>query len=381
MAFAAFSQDGRWLATLAWSLGIRLWEVGTWREAQRFDDAYFAFSPDSRLLALNDVAGVIRLVTTDGGREVGRLTGSEAGWYSPACFSPDGTRLVATVSGGKALYVWDLRLIRQQLKAMGLDWDWPEFPPAPAAEKPVTSITVDTGDLGDPREDVALYSLSLALQPINPEAYLRRSRAWSRLQQHQQAIADCSAFLLLASPTDSRRAEVLFRRAMLSRHLQDHSTVLADLHALVQLDVRHFPWPEQLANVCNNVAWHWATSSAREPELVKALALARKAMELAPGNVTYRNTLGVVYYRLGRWREAVATLEQNLNDNADQAAFDLYFLAMSHHRLGEQAQASDCFERAVRWHDARAARLPAGHQAELKAFRDEAESLLRGPRR
>jgi hypothetical protein len=47
----------------------------------------------------------------------------------PACFTPDGTRLIATGSGATALYVWDLRLIRQQLKELGLDWDWPEFAP------------------------------------------------------------------------------------------------------------------------------------------------------------------------------------------------------------------------------------------------------------
>jgi len=26
------------------------------------------------------------------------------------------------------MFVWDLRLIRQQLKELGMDWDWPEFP-------------------------------------------------------------------------------------------------------------------------------------------------------------------------------------------------------------------------------------------------------------
>jgi hypothetical protein len=51
-------------------------------------------------------------------------------WYHPACFTPDGTRLVATCSSETAVYVWDLRLIRQQLKELDLDWDWPDFKPA-----------------------------------------------------------------------------------------------------------------------------------------------------------------------------------------------------------------------------------------------------------
>ena len=123
---------------------------------RRFDRGEFAFSPDSRLLAINDVFGVIRLLETTTGREVARLTGPEPTWYAPACFTPDGTRLVATCSGETALYVWDLRLIRQQLKELGLDWDWPDFPPADPgsnAAKP-RKVEVLLGDLeaADPEQ-------------------------------------------------------------------------------------------------------------------------------------------------------------------------------------------------------------------------------------
>jgi WD40 repeat protein len=134
---ARFSPDGRWLMTATSGVGCRLWEVGTWREVRRFVDAgSFAFSPDSRLLAINDVSSVIRLVETTTGREVARLTGPEPRWYAPACFSPDGTRLIAICSGHTALYVWDLRLIRQQLKELGLDWDLPEFAPEAGGSRP-----------------------------------------------------------------------------------------------------------------------------------------------------------------------------------------------------------------------------------------------------
>ena len=49
-----------------------------------------------------------------------------------------------------------------------------------------------------------------------------------------------------------------------------------------------------------------------------------------------RNTLGVAYYRVGRYREAADTLRDNLpHQNEKNLAVDLYFLAMSHHQLGE----------------------------------------------
>jgi predicted Zn-dependent protease len=76
----------------------------------------------------------------------------------------------------------------------------------------------------------------------------------------------------------------------------------------------------------------------------EALVLARRAMDLAPGNIIYRNTLGVVYYRVGHYREAVDTLEENLPANADYTAFDLLFLAMSYHRLGDAARARDRYD-------------------------------------
>ena len=108
-----------------------------------------------------------------------------------------------------------------------------------------------------------------------------------------------------------------------------------------------------------------------------ALPLAEKAVRLAPGKALYGNTLGVAYYRAGRYREAVEVLRPNLDGQADWAlAFDLYFLAMSHHRLGETARARDYFDWAVRWTQAQRG-LSASHLEELTRFRAEAAELLR----
>jgi WD40 repeat protein len=128
--------------------GTRLWEVGTWREARRFETGFVAFSPDSRLLAISDVFGVIRLVETATNREVARLTGPEPMWYQPECFTPDGARLVATCSSQQGIYVWDLRLIRRQLKELGLDWDWPEFDPGTESPPPPAVRVVGAEPLG-----------------------------------------------------------------------------------------------------------------------------------------------------------------------------------------------------------------------------------------
>src|SRR5262249_54425362 len=101
---------------------------------------------------------------------------------------------------------------------------------------------------------------------------------------------------------------------------------------------------------CNDLAWAYVTAPEALRDVDAALPLAEKAVRLEPANALYRNTLAVAYYRAGRYREAVAILRPNVEKQADRAlAHDLYFLAMSHHRLGETARARDYFDWAVRW--------------------------------
>jgi len=41
------------------------------------------------------------------------------------------------------MHVWDLRLIRKELKELGLDWDWPEFSPAGTPRQIAEPVHVD----------------------------------------------------------------------------------------------------------------------------------------------------------------------------------------------------------------------------------------------
>src|SRR6185436_1246382 len=86
-------------------------------------------SPDGKLLALGDEPGVIRLVETATSREVARIPGPHPGRYEITCFLDDGCRLYVRPDPRGKPQIVDLRAIRTQLKAIGLDWDWPEFGP------------------------------------------------------------------------------------------------------------------------------------------------------------------------------------------------------------------------------------------------------------
>jgi tetratricopeptide (TPR) repeat protein len=103
------------------------------------------------------------------------------------------------------------------------------------------------------------------------------------------------------------------------------------------------------------------------------LPLALKAVEL---NRTNQNTLGVVYYRLGQWQKAIESLEAGLRANAGEAgAAELFFLAVSHQRLGDAARANDYFAKAVKWMNEQRLLSPES-KGELDAFRVEAEEVL-----
>jgi serine/threonine protein kinase/WD40 repeat protein len=349
----AISGDGRWAASCGWhSDRVWLWNLGTGQKVHewvvgkrtyvfftpdsraliisRGDEFSFwdvetrepirrlarnvtpfpghvAFSPDGRLMALEMAPGVLHLKEVATGRTVAALAdpcGDRATWQG---FTPDGTRLVVTAKYASAIHVWDLRAIRARLKEMHLDWDWPEFPPAPpgAAEAaPVTAEVVPAGP---------------AKPALTPE------------QKARQDIA---------------------------RHRRE---VEADPDA---------------ASACNDLAWDYLSAPGELRDVATALPLAEKAVRLAPKTAIYRNTLGVAYYRAGRYHEAVDVLRPNVGKESDWAlAYDLYFLAMSYHRLGETVRARDYFDWAVRW-VAMIPDLKPENREELTEIRAEAEKLL-----
>jgi tetratricopeptide (TPR) repeat protein len=134
-------------------------------------------------------------------------------------------------------------------------------------------------------------------------------------------------------------------------------------------------FPEN-AEALNNASWHVVRQSGMEAAAYqRALRQAEAACRVAPDNFHYVNTLGVAYYRVGKYAEAVATLEKSLPGHFASGgdANDLYFLAMCHYQLGNAAKARECFERAKDSHPRNAARLPTHKSEELQRFRSEAE--------
>jgi serine/threonine protein kinase/WD40 repeat protein len=379
---AKFSSDGRWLVTETHGHGGQLWEVGTWQPGLRFEGC-FGWSSDGQLLALNDSAGVIRLVKPDGQEDVAVLTGPEAKWYTAICLTKDNTKLIASLADQSALHMWDLRRIRQELHDLGMDWDLPPFAAvanSDLAAKPFV-IKVDSGMLRQPpfKDDhhtLAMCTLQLALQPFNREAYFERGLAFDRLGDPGRAVADYEMFLALTPRDDRRRPEAQWRRARnCYRHLKDDRKAASALAEAADASLELIPWPGQFALLCNDLAWHFAKSAPGTEMPHTIVRLAHKAVELEPYNFIYQNTLGVVLYRQGRYEEAIRWLEASLRHSRQFASFDCYFLAMSHQRINQRAKAREYLDRANASAEDATSLTPLQRQ-ELAAFRDEAEIVL-----
>jgi tetratricopeptide (TPR) repeat protein len=88
-------------------------------------------------------------------------------------------------------------------------------------------------------------------------------------------------------------------------------------------------------------------AALRQP--AEAVALARRALALAPNEGRIWNTLGVASYRAGDWPAAVKALRRSMELRGGGDAADWFFLAMCEQRLGDGAKARAEYARAARW--------------------------------
>jgi tetratricopeptide (TPR) repeat protein len=121
------------------------------------------------------------------------------------------------------------------------------------------------------------------------------------------------------------------------------------------------------AELQNDTAWHLAThSDAKLRNAEEAVRRAEKAVEMAPNDANFRNTLGVARYRAGDWRGAVEALGDG------RTPIDVLFLAMAQWQLGEKEQARRLYDKVAQWIDTTKPQDEA-----LRRFRAEAAALLK----
>ncbi len=380
--WTSFSPDGKWLAV---GDGL-LWEVGSWREGRQIR-GIAGFSPDGRLVVVADPNRIIRLVELATGRTLARLESPDLCGVGDVAFSSDGARLVVSSNDrpAPAVHVWDLRAIRKHLARIGLDWDAPAYTEddPDCLAPPLPTLQVDYGPVAGHLEHFSedagsllkRYTERLASDPRDPDAYHHRAHALVNMRRTSEAIADLNRAIELR-PDD---AHYLGLRGAIYLDLKQYELAITDLEAALKLKPDLSSVRQSLALSCNNRAWELANSPEPRSGLARALKLVQRAVNLSPGEGVSLNTMGVVLYRLGRYNDAIATLERSRAAHQGQFdGFDLFFLAMAHHRLERREKARACYDLAVRWMG-QPHTLDAQSTRDLAAFRAEAEAVFADP--
>jgi tetratricopeptide (TPR) repeat protein len=180
---------------------------------------------------------------------------------------------------------------------------------------------------------------------------------------------------------DSRESTAV-RYLALGRALKDQGQFTkaktAWLHSLDLLSEQTAARPDlpalhhQWCDCANDLAWFLANApdpTVRDP--VYAHSLAATTTAAYPESTTYWNTLGAASYRTGDLQSAVTALHRAIALSDGGTAFDHFFLAMAHARLGNEEEARRWFTQAQRWME----HCHLDH-TELLNLRDEARSML-----
>jgi serine/threonine protein kinase/Tfp pilus assembly protein PilF len=213
-------------------------------------------------------------------------------------------------------------------------------------------------------EAIRFYTAALAVRPRNAPTAFFLGENLRGLGRFDEAIAMYEKAMVL----DPKFPRAFISLVIVLQEQGKFAEASATLRKVITLTLED---SEEL----NILAWFLAAHP--DPRLrnpVRAVELANKAVQLAPGLGEVWNTLGVARYRAGDWKGAIAALQQSMALRNGGDSFDWFFLAMAQWQQNEQGEARDWYHRAVRWME-----TYNPENTELRRFRAEAAELM-GPR-
>lgn len=331
----AFDRGGTWLASGGEDGLVRICEVATGR-IRPMDVAHtrpvtgLAFSPDGTRLASSSRDWSVKLWDITAGTDAFTLRG-ELGEILSVAFRPDGRQLAGGSQYGAQIRVWDVEATREERTAL-------------AARRALTWHRSRAGTEERARRwEPALFHLNwlVADRPDDIALRARRARALGELGRYAGVEADYDRVAEL----NPRNEDAYYYRALLRLVAGDRAGYAALCRRTLERLEGATTGP-----VANQAAWTCAMAPDAGVEPARIVALAEKAVALAPNASTGLNTLGAALYRAGRYEEAIARLEQSIDVSGDRGSVeDWLFLSMAHRRLGQEAEARGWLERATRF--------------------------------
>jgi serine/threonine protein kinase/WD40 repeat protein len=151
-AAVGFSPDSAWLVVCD-GIDYRFYQAGSWKEGLVLERHRLTeppgnpyFSRDGSMFLFAPTLTLLRLVDPGDGEELATLESPLDGQTFGLDMSPDGS-VVAQGTQRGFINLWDLRVIRRELAAKGLDWDLPPYPEPASAGARITGVGVLLGEL------------------------------------------------------------------------------------------------------------------------------------------------------------------------------------------------------------------------------------------
>ncbi|HMC90417.1 MAG TPA: tetratricopeptide repeat protein, partial [Gemmataceae bacterium] len=228
----------------------------------------------------------------------------------------------------------------------------------------------------DPNDPVSPAALAAAADILSQnsrwaEAETTYQNALKRLEKLAAAFPDVTGYRL-------QQALNWYRCALVQLGTGDLAGYRKSCAAMLE----HFSQTGE-PEMANWVAWTCALAPESVKDLGACVRLADKAVAGNPKDGKYLGTLGAVLYRAGRYEDALPRLSGGIGVNSDQmvfaTAYDCFFLAMAHHRLGHADEARRCFDLALRSMKPLGQNAPSwNRRLTLELLRREAEDLVKG---
>lgn len=139
---------------------------------------------------------------------------------------------------------------------------------------------------------------------------------------------------------------VWFNRGVVYERKKDFDLAEKWLRKTIEAQPHHHP-------AMNYLSYTWAD---RGVNLEEALKLVKKALEIEPENTAYLDTLGWVYFRLGRFNEALVEIDRALKTESNEPEI-LQHRGDILQKLGRHQEAREAWEKALKLDPERSAEI------------------------